>query len=169
MNRTHRTLAGGWAACLDEACPLLYHFDLPVAEAQQIPEHIFEQLAEVIDPPQQILLNGGRVWRDANDSQHRDYDLPAIIWPNGIRYWYQHGNQHRDQDRPALTTVDGTKVWAQHGYITRANNLPAAVYANGCMEWWKDDRVIRRKGGERPKDLYPLRIQRWDKIISLSR
>lgn len=37
---------------------------------------------------------------------HRDNDLPAIIYKNGTRKWYQNGNLHRDNNKPVIEYVE---------------------------------------------------------------
>lgn len=42
----------------------------------------------------ETMAAGNIQFLDANYQPHRD-DGPAIICPNGSRYWYQHGQLHR--------------------------------------------------------------------------
>jgi hypothetical protein len=84
--------------------------------------------------------HGTTRWRDAEHQLHRDYDLPAVVWPDGTQYWYQHGKLHRDNDLPAWTKTDGTQIWLKHGESHRNNDLPAVVLANGHQEWWVEGR-----------------------------
>ena len=56
-----------------------------------------------------------------NGKFHRCYDLPAYIFDDGSKFWYQHGKLHRDtigpdgDDLPAVIFTCGTKEWYQHG------------------------------------------------------
>jgi hypothetical protein len=129
MARSHRTLHGTWSACDAEACPLPFHVELSVAEAEALPEHVFEALAEAIDPPTYHLPNGTKSWHDPKGNPHREYDLPAIIYGEGSREWYQHGRMSRGRGRP-----------------TR-------VEPNGYKEWWRDEHMIRsQQPGEEPME-----------------
>ena len=49
----------------------------------------------------------------SNWELHRD-GQPAVIWPNGARFWYQHGKLHRD-GQPAVIYSDGVKKWYKYG------------------------------------------------------
>jgi hypothetical protein len=84
--------------------------------------------------------HGTTRWRDAEHQLHRDYDLPAVVWPNGTKFWYQHGKLHRDGDLPAIVYPNGTKFWYQHGESHQDGDLPAVVRPNGRQEWWVEGR-----------------------------
>ena len=40
-------------------------------------------------------------FRDSAGRLHRDGDMPAEIWPDGTKVWFQHGLKHRDGDMPS--------------------------------------------------------------------
>jgi hypothetical protein len=50
-----------------------------------------------------------------NGKQHRDNDLPAVIYSSGSQFWFKNGKKHRD------------------------NDLPSIIYANGDQYWYKND------------------------------
>ena len=54
-----------------------------------------------------------------NGKQHRDNDLPAVVYHNGSTCWYQNGLLHRDNDLPAVVWVNGYQAWYQHGKLNR--------------------------------------------------
>jgi len=54
-----------------------------------------------------------------NGRFHRDNDLPAIIYVNGSKYWYQNNLLHRDNDLPAIIWMSGEKEWHQNGNFIR--------------------------------------------------
>ena len=45
-----------------------------------------------------------------NNKLHRENDKPAIICPNGTKYWYQNDKRHRT-DGPAVIWCDGEEEW----------------------------------------------------------
>ena len=69
------------------------------------------------DLPTLKLIDGSKVWEDANGKMHRD-NGPAIEGNDGYKAWYIHGKRHRE---------DG----------------PAIEYSNGGKEWWHNGRFIR--------------------------
>jgi hypothetical protein len=108
MATVHRTLDGAWAACNDEACPLMFHFpDMTLEEAQQLPIHVLYPLLDVIDPPTFVGLYY-KAWSNPDRQVHRDYDLPAVVWNDGKMEWWQHDSNFRDNDKPH--TVWPTKL-----------------------------------------------------------
>lgn len=71
-----------------------------------------------------------------NNKLHREDDLPAMIWENGVLRWYVHGKLHRDGDLPAIVWAGGDQEWWQHGKRHRDGDLPAKIYKDGTQEWW---------------------------------
>ena len=63
-------------------------------------------------------------WRDSNNREHRDGDLPAVVWKHGSQAWYQHGELHRDNGLPAIITAAGTMLWYEHGEQTGTHDNP---------------------------------------------
>jgi antitoxin component YwqK of YwqJK toxin-antitoxin module len=55
-----------------------------------------------------------------NGQLHRDNDLPAVIYANGEKEWYQNGQLHRDNDLPTVVLPSGTKLWYQNGKFIRS-------------------------------------------------
>lgn len=76
---------------------------------------------------------GDKVWSTEFDVLHRE-DGPAIEWPDGTTFWYQHGNLHRE-DGPAIDHTSGYGEWWFNNILHRADG-PAVVYKNGTKEWW---------------------------------
>ncbi len=75
------------------------------------------------DPGMSLTPDGNcREWRDAKGQLHRDNDLPAVKWQDGIRCWYQHGKLHREAGAAYVEPnghtefyIDGEQVsFAQH-------------------------------------------------------
>ena len=52
---------------------------------------------------------GIRRYHNAAGQLHR-IDGPAIIWDNGVEFWYQNDQCHRT-DGPAIMWPDGRKWW----------------------------------------------------------
>lgn len=68
------------------------------------------------------LLDAGGVFqygryeiRNSNGLLHRD-DGPAVIYSNGMRYWYRNGERHRD-DGPAIICPNGSCHWYRNGQL----------------------------------------------------
>jgi len=61
----------------------------------------------------------------------------------GSVYHYKHGERHRDNDLPAIVWANGTKCWFQNGKCHRDNDLPAIVYANGEKRWYQNGEFIK--------------------------
>ena len=81
-----------------------------------------------------------------NGKTHRENDQPAIIYPNGTKYWYQHDKRHRDGDKPAVECANGTKYWYQHGELHRDGDQPAVIYRNGIKKWYQNGELHRDSG-----------------------
>ena len=77
---------------------------------------------------------------------HRDNDLPAIEWKDGIRKeWFKNGKRHRVGGY-ALIDIDGDKEWYRKGMLHRNNDLPAVEFSNGIKKWYKDGVKHRESG-----------------------
>jgi hypothetical protein len=156
MSSTHRTLDGAWEACADKGvCDLPLHVELPLVEAQHLPDDFIEQLAEAFDPPTS-LLGDTKMWLNERSSTHRDYGLPAVIQTDG-RAWFVEGRPHRKYG-PAYVLTDGTQAWIQHGLLHRDGGLPAVTMADGHAEWWEQGFLIRATGPERILNVYGLSV-----------
>ena len=142
---THRELDGRWAECVQpDTCGLLFHFPGQTPdELAQMPEGIFSDLANIIDPPHETdHMLEIEVWVEYQDGRgsepHRDYDLPALLeLRTGTRYWYQYGKYHREGDKPAIIESNGSLYWYRHG-IRHRDNGPATHRADGWDEYWTD-------------------------------
>ena len=64
-------------------------------------------------PDHYKLDDGSERW-EVDDKLHRD-DGPALITPEGIRHWYQHGVPHRDRGPAVDTGNPETSRWFIHG------------------------------------------------------
>ena len=54
-------------------------------------------------------VNGIIIWKTEDEKLHKE-DGPAIIYPDGDKWWYINGKIHRE-DGPAIEGVDGSKEW----------------------------------------------------------
>ncbi len=72
---------------------------------------------------------------DKNGLSHRDNDLPAIEYDNGIKCWYQNGKLHRENDLPAIEGYDGTKCWYKNDNAHRIGN-PAIIYHDNTERFY---------------------------------
>jgi hypothetical protein len=50
-----------------------------------------------------------------NGVLHREYDLPAVEWPDGGKCWYKNGKLHRNGYKPAVELDNGTKHYYKNG------------------------------------------------------
>ena len=60
-------------------------------------------------------------------------DGPAVICPDGKKYWYLNDALHRT-DGPAVIFPDGEERWCHHGKIHREDG-PAIIYPGGNTCW----------------------------------
>ena len=77
-------------------------------------------------------MSGSTFYQDQNGMPHRLHE-PAIICPNGDRYWCVNGFAHRE-DGPAIDKVNGEKYWYKNGKLHRLDG-PAGELANGEKIW----------------------------------
>jgi hypothetical protein len=85
-------------------------------------------------------------WYNTKGKLHRDYDLPAIEYPDGNKQWYVNGNLHRDNGLPAIEYANGNKQWYVNGNLHRDNGLPAIERSNGDKEWYVNGKRHRDNG-----------------------
>ena len=60
---------------------------------------------------------------------------PKILDESGSKIWYNEDKQHHREDGPAIIHPDGTKFWYINGKCHRLNG-PAAIYHWGYQSWW---------------------------------
>ncbi len=89
---------------------------------------------------------------------HRDNDLLAVIWADGIQEWWQHDKRHRDNDLPAVVDTNAREWW-QHGKLHRDNDLPAVIWANGKQEWYQHNK--RHRDNDLPAVIWANGKQEW--------
>lgn len=85
----------------------------------------------------------GDIIHKRNGKFHRDEDLPAVIWKDGSKFWFQDDKLHRDGDQPAEIRADGTQQWYQNGQCHRDGDRPAVVYGCGSRYWYQKDKLHR--------------------------
>jgi ribosomal protein L25 (general stress protein Ctc) len=56
----------------------------------------------------------------------------------GTQFWYKDGQQHRDGDLPAVIYATGDQLWYKNGKLHRDGDLPAAIYADGSQFYYKN-------------------------------
>jgi len=61
----------------------------------------------------EIAKNGTKQWFNSQGQLHRE-DGPAVIWPNGGKFWFKNGLSHRE-DGPADEYGNGKKHWYIEG------------------------------------------------------
>jgi hypothetical protein len=133
-----RLMNGAWVECtLGPSCSALFHVpSLTAEEAEALPLHLLLPLLEVLDPPSHVYPDGEKVWQDAQGHGHREYDLPALVNPDGTLIWYWHGARHRLHDRPAAIFASGTLCWYQDDRRHRDGRKPAMIEPDGTQYWY---------------------------------
>lgn len=73
-----------------------------------------------------------------NGKLHRDHDLPAVDWGDGMSYeWWHDGQLHREDGKPAVVCSNGSRMWFVDGWRHRDNDLPAIEWGpSGDREWY---------------------------------
>ena len=77
-----------------------------------------------------------------NGVLHRDDDLPAVDYKNGVQIWYQNGKKHRNGDKPAKIGL-GDQEWYINNKRHRDNDLPACIWRSGTLEWYQNGHLHR--------------------------
>jgi hypothetical protein len=113
---------------------------LPNQSRARIPLPVKHMKLDIIAEILAILEEGGRrlsggyyACNDNNYEFHRDGG-PAVVYPNGDKYWYKHGVIHREGG-PAIIKSDGTEEWICNGRLHREGG-PAAIYPDGRRLWF---------------------------------
>jgi antitoxin component YwqK of YwqJK toxin-antitoxin module len=88
-----------------------------------------------------------------NGKLHRDGDLPAIIYPDGTMGYYKNDKCHRDGDFPAVICSDGTTEYYKNGQLHRDDDLPAVILPDGTMEYYVNGE--RHRDGDLPAVIKP--------------
>ncbi len=70
-----------------------------------------------MDSTETVLPDGTREWRNAAGKPHRE-DGPAVVFPDGVQWWYRDGKLYRDGG-PAWVTPNGTQKWYRNGLLLR--------------------------------------------------
>ena len=136
------------------------------------------------DQPPTEIHNEIQVWKDVNNRLHREYDLPAIIFPDGREAWFRHGLHHRgfdrpafidpkegilvwhqfdqihrDHDRPAFIKKDHHQAWYRYSQFHRDHDQPALIYADGAREWYQAG--YHHRDGDQPAIIEIDGTQSW--------
>jgi hypothetical protein len=110
------------------------------------------------DAPAIIRADGIQEWY-WHGQRHRNGDLPAIVFPDGIRMeYYKYGKWHRGGDLPAIIFDHRNMSWYKHGYLHRDGDQPA-VLLNNDYEWYQNG-LMHRDGGK-PAAIWPSFGVRW--------
>ena len=143
----HIELDGAYVQCASKLCKLPIHLPLvTVEEAKQLPYRMLLTLIEAIDPPAEVNADGTKLWRDSTGDTHRDYDLPAMIYPQGLLEWMQHGEYARGHDKPTSIESDGTLYWEEgDGDFHRDGGKPAIISPDGREEYWVHGRKSKKR------------------------
>lgn len=55
-----------------------------------------EEMWNVLSEPAPVIDEYGNMFWYKNGEQHRDNDLPAVIWADGTKIWYKDGKPFKD-------------------------------------------------------------------------
>ena len=58
-------------------------------------------------------------------------DEPAVIYPDGSKFWYRAGKLHRDGDKPAVVYPNGVQEWWQNHQRHR-DGKPAVIFPDSA-------------------------------------
>ena len=72
-----------------------------------------DALVEALRGTIETLSDGAVIYRNAEGQLHRTHG-PAIIYPSGVKGWYQNGLLHRT-DGPAVVFPTGDQHWFLNG------------------------------------------------------
>ena len=99
---------------------------------------------KVVNPSNPFHVEKGDVYYTkssaSNSPLHRD-DGPAVIKPDGSKWWFQDGKHHR-VDGPTIEMADGTKIWMLFGNIHRIDG-PAVIDDNG-RRWYIEGEAVTK-------------------------
>jgi len=104
--------------------------------------YAIQDVVEKRSESRNVVENGYEEWNDADCKLHRDGDQPAMVWPDGSKFWYRDGKLHRDGDQPAMVFADGSKIWFRDGKRHRDGEQPAVVWPDGSKFWYRDDKLV---------------------------
>ena len=140
--------------CQALSIPELLTFMQTCRKFSQIGQVILNQRHHILEsqPSTETRFSDeARIWMDTNHMIHRDYDLPAVIFPDGSKEWYQHGLRHRNHDRPAIMRSNGDCTWYLFDQIHRNQDRPAMILEKK-QKWYQFGRVHRDY--DRPAIIY---------------
>ena len=58
-------------------------------------------------------------------------DEPAVVYPDGSKFWYRGGKLHRDGDKPAVVYPNGVQEWWQNHQRHR-DGKPAVIFPDSA-------------------------------------
>jgi len=130
----------------------------PNSPVSLLDDHTAHIIASYRSEPVQFLRTVDDVdvieYRDPDNISvlHRGGDLPAIVSPDGVEYWFKDGQQHREGDKPAYIHPNGSLTWYKNNLRHRDGDKPARVFtmSNGKknLTWYKNGKIHR--DGDKP-------------------
>ena len=102
-----------------------------------------DALVEALSCTIETRDDGAVIYRNAEGQLHRTHG-PAIIYPSGVKGWYQNGLLHRT-DGPAVVFPTGEQHWYQNGVLHREDG-PAITYPGGNKCWYRNGKLHRTDG-----------------------
>ena len=115
---------------------------------------------------------GTTLYKDAQGRLHRE-DGPAIIWPDGSKFYHIRGKRHRE-DGPAEEFANGTKGWLKNDKYHREDG-PAIEVWDGSKEYYIDGKLHRMDGparilySELSREWYSERKQIYYRQLQISK
>lgn len=96
-----------------------------------------------------IDKHGNRCWYNREGRLHRT-NGPALIKPDGSRYWYCDGEIHRVGGPAVILAGESlAKSWCSESWFIRGNRHrsdgPAAILTNGGKAWFLHDDVVQKE------------------------
>ena len=92
-----------------------------------------------------VRPDGTIEYRTADERILHNPDGPAVVFANGTKVWYRHGDRHRDGDLPSTEYADGPVEYRKHDKLHRADG-PAYIVPGQVRAWYQEGRRHRLDG-----------------------
>lgn len=117
---------------------------------------------------ERLDLGRGMSMVHKDKKMHSVDDQPAVIYPDGTKWWYRDGVLHRDNG-PAVVWENGVEEWFRDGVRDRADG-PAVIYPDndGIVAELRGVRQFWSKGNLVSEDM-PPRVKAYRDAVAALR
>lgn len=91
-----------------------------------------------------IIHQEDRTVHSLDGKFHNDGDEPAIVYFNGNKFWYKHGDLHRENGPAQI--IGSEQSWYRNDSLHREDGPARVDLASEDEEWWFNGR-LHRDGG----------------------